>query len=357
MVSVHKFGLPTLFIFFLIGDGLADEGKSTKIRLAIEKSLPVLQEGARTFRERSEGGCISCHHQGLILQTVALARQSGYSIEEGLATQERERVHGFYARRHTLYQQALSDSHAAQRADTYGNFTVHVGYWLWGLASERVAGDESLATATRLLSTKQRQDGSWTFEDSARAPMQASDFATTALAILALKNYGSPADAKTLDECVVLGAKWLTTSLPRTTDESAFQLLGLFWSGTLPEKNHLTSERLFAEQRSDGGWGQQANMLSDPYATGLVVVALRHAAGIESSHAAIQRAVDYLLSTQRADGTWFVKTRAIPSNPYFESGFPYGKSQFISYAASCWATQALLLGDNNYLSAEPASLK
>jgi hypothetical protein len=38
-----------------------------------------------------------------------------------------------------------------------------------------------------------------------------------------------------------------------------------------------------------------------------------------------------------------VKTRSIPTNPYFESGFPYGKSQFISYAGSCWATMALLL--------------
>jgi hypothetical protein len=36
-----------------------------------------------------------------------------------------------------------------------------------------------------------------------------------------------------------------------------------------------------------------------------------------------------------------VKTRAIPSNPYFESGFPHGKSQFISYAATCYAVMAL----------------
>jgi hypothetical protein len=52
--------------------------------------------------------------------------------------------------------------------------------------------------------------------------------------------------------------------------------------------------------------------------------------------------VAWLLKTQQADGTWFVKTRAIPTNPYFESGLPYGKSQFISYAATCWGTMALL---------------
>jgi hypothetical protein len=28
--------------------------------------------------------------------------------------------------------------------------------------------------------------------------------------------------------------------------------------------------------------------------------------------------------------------------PYFESGFPHGRSQFISCAATCWATMALV---------------
>jgi hypothetical protein len=33
----------------------------------------------------------------------------------------------------------------------------------------------------------------------------------------------------------------------------------------------------------------------------------------------------------------------MPVQPYFESGFPHGKSQFISSAATCWATMALTL--------------
>src|SRR4051812_26625158 len=68
--------------FLALGPALvnADEPvvKEEALRAAIEKSLPLLQEGARTFRERSEGRCISCHHQGLVLSTVALARQRGF---------------------------------------------------------------------------------------------------------------------------------------------------------------------------------------------------------------------------------------------------------------------------------------
>jgi hypothetical protein len=51
--------------------------------------------------------------------------------------------------------------------------------------------------------------------------------------------------------------------------------------------------------------------------------------------------VQYLLRTQLEDGTWFVRSRAFGFQPYFESGFPHGKDQFISAAATSWAAMAL----------------
>jgi hypothetical protein len=53
--------------------------------------------------------------------------------------------------------------------------------------------------------------------------------------------------------------------------------------------------------------------------------------------------VRYLLHTQLADGSWLVRTRSHATQSYFESGFPHGEDQFISAAATNWATQALLL--------------
>jgi Ankyrin repeats (many copies) len=41
--------------------------------------------------------------------------------------------------------------------------------------------------------------------------------------------------------------------------------------------------------------------------------------------------------------SWLVRTRALPIQPHFESGFPYGRDQFISAAGSNWATMALAL--------------
>jgi hypothetical protein len=41
------------------------------------------------------------------------------------------------------------------------------------------------------------------------------------------------------------------------------------------------------------------------------------------------------------DGSWFVRSRTFPFQPYRESGFPHGKDQFISAAGTSWAVLAL----------------
>jgi hypothetical protein len=59
------------------------------------------------------------------------------------------------------------------------------------------------------------------------------------------------------------------------------------------------------------------------------------------THPTYRAGVKYLLSTQAADGTWHVKTRALAFQPYFESGYPYGPDQWISAAGTAYATLAL----------------
>ena len=58
---------------------------------------------------------------------------------------------------------------------------------------------------------------------------------------------------------------------------------------------------------------------------------------------AYQRGLAYLLKTQLDDGSWHVVSRSKPFQPYYESGFPHGKDQFISCAATGWATWALVV--------------
>ena len=55
-----------------------------------------------------------------------------------------------------------------------------------------------------------------------------------------------------------------------------------------------------------------------------------------------QRGVRFLSNTQNEDGSWYVRSRAVPLQPYFESDFPHGHDQWISACATNWATVALL---------------
>jgi len=54
-----------------------------------------------------------------------------------------------------------------------------------------------------------------------------------------------------------------------------------------------------------------------------------------------RKGADYLRRTQLEDGSWFVRSRAFGFQPYFDAGFPHGKDQFISAAATSWAAIAL----------------
>ena len=57
---------------------------------------------------------------------------------------------------------------------------------------------------------------------------------------------------------------------------------------------------------------------------------------------AYQRGLAYLLKTQQATAPG-TSPRSKPFQAYFETGFPHGNDQFISSAASAWATTALAL--------------
>ena len=98
---------------------------------------------------------------------------------------------------------------------------------------------------------------------------------------------------------------------------------------------------LLIEQRPDGGWAQLASLSSDAYATGQSLVALREAGALAPADVAYRRGVQFLPSSQLADGSWFVKSRAMKIQPYFESGFPYGHDQWISHAGTAWASMGL----------------
>ena len=86
------------------------------------------------------------------------------------------------------------------------------------------------------------------------------------------------------------------------------------------------------------GWAQLSSLASDAYATGQALVALKEAGGMAATDAAYELGTQFLLNTQLEDGSWYVRSRSIPFQPYFESGFPHGRDQWISASATNWAS-------------------
>ena len=135
---------------------------------------------------------------------------------------------------------------------------------------------------------------------------------------------------------------WLLATEAVETEDRVFRFRALPYVDADQEELDAARDGLISLQQTDGGWPQKSNMKSDAYATGSVLTALLRD-GSKSTDAVIQRGVDYLLESQLEDGSWHVVTRAKPFQPYFETGFPHDTDQFISTAATGWATIALAL--------------
>ena len=100
-------------------------------------------------------------------------------------------------------------------------------------------------------------------------------------------------------------------------------------------------QKLLGLQRADGGWAQTQYLDSDAYGTAEVLYSLRKAGLLKASDAAYQRGARFLLQTQFPDGSWYVRSRAVKLQPYFQSGFPFDHDQWISVSATAFAVMAL----------------
>ena len=205
-------------------------------------------------------------------------------------------------------------------------------------------GDTTTAVYARRLVHWQRSDGHWMTSDF-RPPHSSSAFTATASAVLAITSYMPSELSGERDASLTRAAHWLSSSWPRSTEDASFRLLGLVWAGASADVVDGAKRVLLSMQLPAGGWPQLPGYVADAYSTGEALYALR-VSGLEASAREWQRGARFLLRTQAADGTWRVHTRMVSpadiSPPYFHTGFPYAKDEFLSYAGTCWAVMALL---------------
>jgi len=179
-----------------------------------------------------------------------------------------------------------------------------------------VGDPQPLREAAQSLVGIQHADGYWPLDggDSLGSPVTYGIPLATALATRTLGVAGTSGDA------VPRAKRWLHSLRLSTTLDAAAVLLAL---GT---ERPDALQFLLQAQGSSGAWGPYPRSPAEPFDTAIAVLALT-----SLDRPAIDRARQYLLRTQRPDGSWPETTRPSGAQSY---------AQRIS--TSAWATQALL---------------
>jgi N-acyl-D-amino-acid deacylase len=298
-------------------------------RLAVQRSVELLETASATFFNRS--GCFACHAQVSADFAVSAARKKGIPVDEQAAWERlQQSTSGLVAAGPAIMERQLA-----------GDGFLYLMEALGRISHEPDRLTDSLAAA---IAAEQAEDGRWHGRIGlARTPLEDNDFSRTAMAIRALKNYGSPGRAAEIKERIERACRWLRNAEPVVTEDRAMQLAGLTAAGASGAELQHLGQALIAQQRVSGGWAQRPEWPSDAYATGMSLWVLAEAGALQPGDPRYRRGVRFLVSTQNPDGSWHVTSRAARFQPYFESGFPYGQDQWISAMGTGWAATALAL--------------
>ncbi len=309
--------------------------RDNTISIALQGSLPLIQKADANFMPKA--ACASCHNNSFAAMAVGSSRRNGFAVDEKIAAQQVQgNVFGLIQMRDILRQGFM-----VPVGEYFG--PVVIGDMLLGLDAEHYKPDLNTDTAVIFLKNRQGADGHWAYLPADTRPPICSDYiAQTAIAMRAMQLYAPKLERASYDQAVQLAAAWLLKQQPKGNEDRVGRLMGLVWSGKYKGAAQKAIDDLIATQHNDGGWADIDTTPSTAFATGRALVALE-TAGLPVSDVAYQQGVRYLLNTQQQDGSWFIPSRAMTFQPYFDSGFPHGFDQWISAAGTSWATIALSL--------------
>ena len=350
----------------------ADSRQIQHAKSAVAIGMKPIVKSAASYVEQKK--CFTCHHQALPVMAAVRAEAIGVKADRHWLETQRKFTADFFLERKAELKKG--------QGVPGGAFTA--GYALAQLiTTSQITNVEAIDSADRPGATNELLEyllkiyepvRPWKI-NTIRPPLESSDFTATGLAIAALSYYELSELIKHVDEVRI----WYENTNADSGEDRAFQLLGWYWLTNAQYRAHVSSKvpdllstreffgnqnvwrkeggysrfksdktrlqemihQLKQRQAEDGGWAQNDKMKSDAYATGLIMTALSMVQPEVVREKWYLRGVEYLLDTQKKDGTWHVLTRSKPIQEYFESDFPHGEDQFISISASCWSVIAL----------------
>ncbi len=301
----------------------AGDASRQEIRQAVDRAMQPIERSASAFVAKR--ACVSCHHNILADSAGGWARTHGVRFDATVLEAVESKTF-----RSLRGPKALED---AVEGATLNDPTPNDSFLLMAAHAAGLEPDTVTTVYARRLVHWQR-DGHWITSDF-RPPHSSSYFTATASAVRAIQEY-APEER----ECIARARQWLAKTKPASTEDAAFRLMGLVWAGAAKNEVGSAGRDLLAMRDDSGAWPELPGYPADAYSTGESLFAL-HGAGLEVPDQALR----FLISTQASDGTWRVHTRMLSpaevSPPYFTTGFPYEKDEYLSYAGTVWATMAL----------------
>ncbi len=386
--SVRKFYLLVLITLFGFASDQAEcqtpdndffEQRST-LKLAIDRGFERISKGVDSYPKHRD--CFSCHHQAVPLLAFRLNSESERR-QRAIWGDQTDRV----SRLVEFSKKSLRKEIAGLKPeDELGGRGMTLGYALWTMAMSETDWGELGDQLVKKAVTTQQFDGRWRIH-SVRPPAASSELMATTLVLFGLNHYletrelsitsnvskasveqarykamlwkaSQPEPTDTEDLCASLWFDYLAQRVPipiqaiglselsrpfdlkHSLNDAQIDMLNRYYR-PYSSKLLLSLRKL---QNQDGGWGSQPGRESDAYSTATVLLILAQVDTEQKYRGAMawdRNGLQYLLSTQKPDGSWHVSSRANPVQEFFDNGDPHESDQFISMQATAWSVAAL----------------
>jgi hypothetical protein len=310
-----------------------------QVNQTVERALGYIQaESAAWLKTRK---CAACHHAPLTLWALGEAERQGYAIDKKFLADTTESLLGS---KDKLLASKIFPNPADRPDPRPQGRGLNMGLPFLAVAAQSLPSlnegqKQSLKLIAEEIVKKQQPDGSWEFFATLRRPpINESQTTDAAWIIMALQGATGP-DAPAAQRAALSKAiAWLgAAKLSGIHQDKVLKVLLGVCSAKPRKALQPTIDELLALQRADGGWSQTVpDLKSDAFATGqtLYVLAL---VGYTAERPEIKRGIDFLVATQKPDGSWPMLSRSTPD------GSP-GSAKLltpITCAASSWATLGL----------------
>jgi hypothetical protein len=233
-----------MVLLLITGHAFTQDQDAAAIKVAVEKSISLLESSGKTFIEKS--GCISCHHQSLPAMAAALTRDRGFKINDQIAREQSEATLKEFASAREKMLQGIPPTNG-------GVLSLSAGYALVGLGALRQPPDKTTDAMVHYIAGTQTKDGHWR-ASGGRPPVDHGDFMATALTLRAIQLYAPKGRA---EEMANISKGRARGSLQQNQQPIRIKYLNsLDWDGLTPatrRSRRLSSSCLASSARTEAG--------------------------------------------------------------------------------------------------------